>query len=207
MWRKLEQPLAETVASLRVGDPTEHETFVGAVIDESAMKRLESAITRAGSLDDHRLLVGGTVRPETGWFVDPTVFVTEDPTAFTMSEEFFGPLLTVHVYEDSEWEQILRIADSTSPYALTCSVFATESTAISQALDVLRDAAGMTYVNDKPTGALMGVQSFGGGRASGTNDKTGSPLALQRWISGRYVKENLSPDLDWTYPYMGTSGS
>jgi 1-pyrroline-5-carboxylate dehydrogenase len=206
LWRQLEDRLAGTVASLRVGDVTEHETFVGAVIDEASCTRLEQAIDRAKNLDSHRLLVGGDVRRETGWFVDPTVFVTDDPTAFTMSQEFFGPLLTVHVYDDADWNSILTLADTTSPYALTCSVFATERTAISEALSVLRDAAGMTYVNDKPTGALMGRQSFGGGRASGTNDKTGSPLALQRWVSGRYIKENMNPDLDWTYPYMGQAG-
>ncbi|MER5217096.1 L-glutamate gamma-semialdehyde dehydrogenase [Streptomyces sp. NPDC002838] len=206
LWRKLEGPLADTVASLRVGDVTEHETFVGAVIDAASCTRLEQAIDRAKSLDSHRLLAGGNVRRETGWFVDPTVFVTDDPTAFTMTQEFFGPLLTVHVYDDADWTNILTLADTTSPYALTCSVWATERTAISQALSVLRDAAGMTYVNDKPTGALMGKQSFGGGRASGTNDKTGSPLALQRWVSGRYIKENMNPDLDWTYPYMGQTG-
>ncbi|HEX6360338.1 aldehyde dehydrogenase family protein [Actinophytocola sp.] len=190
----------DTVRGLRVGDPTEHETFVGAVIDGAAANRLDAAITRAKSLDSHRLLAGGTVRAETGWFVDPTLFVTTDPTAFTMSEELFGPVLTVYVYDD--WDTVLPLVDTTSPYALTCSIFATERGAIAKALDVLRDTAGMTYVNDKPTGALMGRQYFGGGRASGTNDKTGS--ALQRWVSGRFIKENMDPDLHWTYPYLGT---
>nr|WP_238412296.1 L-glutamate gamma-semialdehyde dehydrogenase [Saccharothrix deserti] len=203
LWQRLRDPLIDIIRTLRVGDPTEHETFVGAVIDGVSLKRLEAAIGKAKSLDSHQLLVGGTVRPETGWFVDPTVLVTTDPTAFTMSEEFFGPILTVHVYDD--WDTVLPLIDATSPYALTCSVFATERTAIAQALDVLRDTAGMTYVNDKPTGALIGRQSFGGGRASGTNDKTGSALALQRWISGRFIKENMNPDLDWTYPYLRES--
>jgi 1-pyrroline-5-carboxylate dehydrogenase len=154
LWRKLEGPLTDIVANLRVGDVTEHETFVGAVIDEASSRRLEQAIDRAKSLDSHRLLVGGSVRREIGWFVDPTGFVTDDPAAFTLSQEFFGPLLTVHVYEDADWTRILTLADTTGPYALTCSIFATERTAITEALSVLRDAAGMTYVNDKRTGAL-----------------------------------------------------
>ncbi|MFM9371934.1 L-glutamate gamma-semialdehyde dehydrogenase [Streptomyces sp. Da 82-17] len=208
IWNVLEAKLVETVKGLKVGDVTEHETYVGAVIDEAAADRLENAIERAKALDSHTLLAGGTVRREKGWFVDPTLFVTEDPTAFTMKEEFFGPLLTVHVYDDAaEWGDILKLVDGTSEYALGGSIFAREHAAITEALSVLRNTAGMMYVNDKPTGALMGVQSFGGGRASGTNDKTGSPLALQRWVSGRYIKENMSPDLNWTYPYMGTAGN
>ena len=145
------------------------------------------------------------MRPESGWFVDPTIFVTEDPTSFLMSREFFGPLLTVHVYDDADWDKVLHQVDTASEYALTCSIFASDRTAIGTALDALRDTAGMTYVNDKPTGALIGRQAFGGGRASGTNDKVGSPLALQRWVNARYVKENFAPALDWTYPYMGRS--
>jgi 1-pyrroline-5-carboxylate dehydrogenase len=119
-----------------------------------------------------------------------------------MSKEFFGPLLTVHVYDDADWDKVLREVDNASEYALTCSIFAGDRQAIGTALDVLRDTAGMTYVNDKPTGALIGRQAFGGGRASGTNDKIGSPLALQRWVNARFVKENFAPAHDWTYPYM-----
>jgi 1-pyrroline-5-carboxylate dehydrogenase len=203
IWNRIKTDLIDTVRSLRVGDVTEHETFLGAVIDEPALRRLETAIERGKNLSSHTLLAGGTVRPEKGWFVDPTVFLTEDPTAFTMSEEFFGPLLSVFVYEDRDWDEVLRLVDSTSPYALTLSIFASDRAAISQALDELRNASGMTYVNDKPSGAMMGQVSFGGGRASGTNDKTGSRLALQRWLSGRFIHENLSPATDWTYPYMG----
>ncbi|MDI3406444.1 L-glutamate gamma-semialdehyde dehydrogenase [Streptomyces cavernicola] len=205
----LETKLVETVKGLKVGDITEHETYVGAVIDEVSADRLADALERAKALASHTLLAGGTVRKDKGWFVDPTLFVTTDPSAFTMKEEFFGPLLTVHVYDDAEveWYDLLKLVDGTSEYALGGSIFARDHAAITEALSVLRNTAGMMYVNDKPTGALMGVQSFGGGRASGTNDKTGSPLALQRWVSGRYIKENMSPDLDWTYPYMGTSGN
>jgi len=164
----------------------------------------------AKELTGHRILTGGTVRPETGWFVDPTIVVTGDPTSFLMEKEFFGPLLTVHVYDDAgdhdgAWDKVLHQVDSTSEYALTCSIFANDRVAIGTALDRLRDTAGMTYVNDKPTGALIGRQAFGGGRGSGTNDKVGSPQALQRWVNARFVKENFNPAHDWTYPYMGVS--
>jgi 1-pyrroline-5-carboxylate dehydrogenase len=210
LWTGLEGRLADTVGQFVVGDPTRHETFLGAVIDETSLRRLESTITTARELTGHRILTGGTVRPETGWFVDPTIVVTEDPTSFLMEKEFFGPLLTVHVYDDAAdadgaWDKVLHQVDSTSEYALTCSVFANDRAAIETALDRLRDTAGMTYVNDKPTGALIGRQAFGGGRGSGTNDKVGSPLALQRWVNARFVKENFAPAHDWTYPYMGRS--
>ncbi|MFC7596531.1 L-glutamate gamma-semialdehyde dehydrogenase [Terrabacter sp. GCM10028922] len=203
LWKSLEGRLAETVGQLKVGDPTQHETFMGAVIDEMSLRRLESTIEAAKELSGHRILTGGTVNTEQGWFVDPTIFVTEDPTSFLMEREFFGPLLAVHVYDDSDWDKVLHLVDTTSEYALTCSIFANDRAAVGSALSALRDTAGMTYVNDKPTGALIGRQSFGGGRGSGTNDKAGSPLALQRWVNARFVKENFHPPYDWTYPYMG----
>jgi 1-pyrroline-5-carboxylate dehydrogenase len=203
LWSRLEAPLIETTAGLQVGDITDHKTFVGAVIDRAAVDRLQGAIDRAVASPDHELLAGGSTSAEHGWFVDPTIVRTQDPTAFSMSQELFGPFLSVYVYDDGDWENTLDLVDRTSQYALTCSVFATDRGAITTALDRLRDAGGMTYVNDKPTGATMGQQSFGGGRGSGTNDKTGSVLALQRWLSGRFIKENMAPDLDWTYPYMG----
>jgi 1-pyrroline-5-carboxylate dehydrogenase len=203
LWKSLEGRLTDVVGGLKVGDPTRHETFVGAVIDEASLRRLESTIDTAKDLAGHRILTGGTVRPETGWFVDPTIFVTEDPETFLMAKEFFGPLLTVYVYDDSDWDKVLHQVDVASEYALTCSIFASDRVAIGDALDRLRDTAGMTYVNDKPTGALIGRQAFGGGRASGTNDKIGSPQALQRWVNARFVKENLRPPHDWSYPYMG----
>jgi 1-pyrroline-5-carboxylate dehydrogenase len=206
MWARLRDELADTVRSLPMGDVADHSTYIGAVIDEAAVDRLQSAFDRAGALPSHELLVGGTTSKDTGWFVEPTVFVSTDPHAFTFNEEFFGPLLTVVVYEDSDWAETLKLVDGSSPYALTLSIFSRDRRAISTALSALRNAAGMTYINDKPTGALMGQVSFGGGRASGTNDKTGSRLALQRWISGRFIKENMSPATDWTYPYLDLSG-
>ncbi len=203
IWQQIQGPLVETVEQFVVGDPTRHETFMGAVIDEGSLRRLESTITAAKERAGHRIITGGTVRAETGWFVDPTIIVTEDPTSFLMEKEFFGPLLTVHVYDDTDFDKVLHQVDTTSEYALTCSIFATDRAAIEVALDRLRDAAGMTYVNDKPTGALIGRQSFGGGRGSGTNDKIGSPLSLQRWVNARFIKENFNPPHHWTYPYMG----
>jgi 1-pyrroline-5-carboxylate dehydrogenase len=205
MWDRLRDDMVETVRALRWGDVVSHDTFIGAVIDEAALRRMEQTFQRAAQLDSHRLLVGGGVHPEEGWFVEPTIYETTDPHAFTLSEEFFGPLVTVFVYDDAGWDEMLPLVDKASPYALTLSIFSSDRRAISQALDVLRNASGMTYVNDKPTGALMGQVSFGGGRASGTNDKTGSRLSLQRWLSGRFVKETLNPATDWTYPYLDRS--
>lgn len=202
VWERLRDDLIDIVRSLPVGDPTSHETYVGAVIDKAAAARLQSAFDRADALDSHTLLAGGTTDISKGWFVQPTMYTTDDPTAFTMSEEFFGPMVTIHVYEDADFEKMLEKVDGTSGYALTLSIFASDRRAISTALDKLRNAAGMTYINDKPTGALMGQVSFGGGRGSGTNDKAGSRLALQRWLSPRFIKETLTPATEWSYPYL-----
>jgi 1-pyrroline-5-carboxylate dehydrogenase len=203
LWRRLQEPLIAATSGLQVGDVADHRTFVGAVIDETAVRRLQGAIDRVKNSADHEILTGGTTSAEHGWFVQPTIVRTDDPASFTLSEELFGPFLSVYVYDDAQWEKTLDLVDSTSQYALTCSIFGNDRAALTVALDRLRDAAGMTYINDKPTGATMGQQSFGGGRGSGTNDKTGSPLALQRWLSGRFIKESMAPALDWTYPYMG----
>lgn len=202
LWNHLKDELVDVVRSLPVGDPTLHQTYVGAVIDRAAVERLRATFSRVSALESHELLAGGTSDTSTGWFVQPTLYTTTDPTAFTMSEEFFGPLLTVHVYEDSDWDAVVKAVDTGSAYALTLSIFGSDRRAISAALDGLRNAAGMTYINDKPTGALMGQVSFGGGRASGTNDKTGSRLALQRWLSPRFIKESFAPATDWTYPSL-----
>ncbi|HEY5847409.1 MAG TPA: L-glutamate gamma-semialdehyde dehydrogenase [Microlunatus sp.] len=203
VWAVLEPRLVEALEQITVGDPTEHETFMGAVIDQAAANRLGAAIDQAKNTPGHTIITGGTVDTEKGWFVQPTVIIAEAPDSFVLQKELFGPLLAVHVYDDATWDDTLKVVDGTSEYALTCSIFATDRTAIGQALDVLRDTAGMTYVNDKPTGALIGRQSFGGGRGSGTNDKAGSPLLLQRFVNARYVKENFNPPHHWTYPYMG----
>ena len=147
--------------------------------------------------------VGGGADASEGWFVDPTVLVTEDPTSDTMVRELFGPVLTVYVYDDARWEETLDLVDSSSPYALTGAVFATDRSAVDDALGRLRHAAGNFYINDKPTGAVVGQQPFGGARASGTNDKAGSPLNLLRWVSPRSIKETFVPPTDWRYPHQG----
>lgn len=203
VWNQIRDEFATQTDSLAVGDVADHATFLGGVIDEVAFDRLTDAIGRAKQLDSHRLIAGGTSDKSVGYFVRPTVFETTDPTAFTMDTEFFGPLLVVYVFEDDAWEEVLRLADQTSPYGLTCSVYATDRTAIGQALDILRETSGYLAINDKPAGMSIGKQQFAGARASGTNDKIGSPLALQRWVSGRFIKENLAPDTDYRYPYMG----
>ncbi|HJF14048.1 MAG TPA: L-glutamate gamma-semialdehyde dehydrogenase [Enteractinococcus helveticum] len=202
LWEQLKDELVTITESLTVGDVARHETFLGAVIDQAALQRLQRVIEEAQASDTHQVLAGGSVDDTTGWFVRPTILQTTDPHATSLRDEFFGPLLTVYVYDDDEWAQTLELVDSATDYALTLAIFARDQLAIAQALDRLRYAAGMTYINDKPTGALMGQVSFGGARASGTNDKTGSRLALQRWISGRFIRENYSPALDWRYPYL-----
>lgn len=204
VWPELKKRLVETTKSLKVGDPQDHDTFVCAVIDQKSAERLESAFEKAKALDSHTLLAGGSVDTSKGWFVEPTIFETTDPTAFTMDQEFFGPMVVVYPYDDAQWSETLELVDSTSNYALTLSIFSRDRAAIGEALDRLRNAAGMTYVNEKPTGAMMGQVNFGGGRGSGTNDKTGSRLSLQRWLSGRFIQETYQPDTHWTYDYMGS---
>jgi len=149
-----------------------------------------------------RIVSGGSASAEKGWFIEPTLVEADDPSHRLMCEEIFGPVVTAHVYDDARWEETLRLVDSTSPYALTGSVFARDRRAVRQASSALRHAAGNFYVNDKPTGAVVGQQPFGGARASGTNDKAGSKLNLVRWVSARTVKETFSPPRDYRYPFM-----
>ncbi|MDO5696440.1 MAG: L-glutamate gamma-semialdehyde dehydrogenase [Dermatophilus congolensis] len=206
VWNQMKDEYVAQIESLQVGDVYEHSTFVGALIDEAAFDRLTDAISRAKELDSHTLIAGGTSDKSKGYFVRPTVFESTDPTAFTFTTEFFGPLVTVYVYDDEKegaWEEVLRLADDTSPYGLTCSVYCNDRQALSVAIDLLRDTSGYLAINDKPAGMSIGKQQFAGARASGTNDKIGSPLALQRWVSGRFIKENLNPDTDFSYAYMG----
>ncbi|MBW3621626.1 MAG: L-glutamate gamma-semialdehyde dehydrogenase, partial [Actinobacteria bacterium] len=202
VWNELEEPLVATTSSLTMGDTADLSNFMGAVIDEGAFQRHARAIAMARADDTTEVIAGGGTDDRQGWFVEPTIVVSEDPRHHLMETELFGPILTVHVYEDSEWEHVLDLVDSTSPYALTGAVFGTDRQAIDRAMRRLRNAAGNFYVNDKPTGAVVGQQPFGGARASGTNDKAGSPLNLYRWISPRSVKETLDPPTDHTYPHM-----
>jgi 1-pyrroline-5-carboxylate dehydrogenase len=175
--------------------------FLGAVIAEGAFRKHADGI--AAALDGGaKVVTGGGTDDRQGWFVDPTVLVTEDPRSTSMTQELFGPILTVYVYDDARWSETLDLVDSTSPYALTGGVFADDRRAIDEATDTLRHAAGNFYINDKPTGSVVGQQPFGGARRSGTNDKAGSVFNLQRWTSPRSIKETFVPPTDWRYPHL-----
>jgi 1-pyrroline-5-carboxylate dehydrogenase len=202
VWQKIRAPLVETIRGLRVGDPTDFTNFMGAVIDQPSYTKLASRIESARGDARCALLAGGECDDRVGWFVRPTLIQTDDPRHPLLEEELFGPVVTLYVYDDAAYEDTLRLVDSTSPYALTGAIFATERAAIARAHDVLRHAAGNFYVNDKPTGAVVGQQPFGGARASGTNDKAGSALNLLRWVSARTIKETLAPPTSYRYPFL-----
>ena len=197
--------LADIVSSLPMGQVTDFRNFLGAVIDEAAYDTIMPYVDRAKSSSKAKVLAGGKGDKSKGFFIEPTLIQALDPHYETMETELFGPVLTVYVYDDNDMDAAYRLVDSTSPYGLTGSVIARDRGAITAASKALVRAAGNFYVNDKPTGAVVGRQPFGGARASGTNDKAGSPLNLLRWTSARAVKENLDPPTDWRYPYMDES--
>lgn len=199
VWEAIKDELAAETESITMGDVSDFRYFMGAVIDKSAYDRITGYIDRAQQSDKVEILAGGTYDDSEGYFIRPTILVTTDPNYETMEEELFGPVLTVYVYPDKEYEKVLDLCDKTSPYALTGAIFARDRSAILEASDRLLHAAGNFYINDKPTGAVVGRQPFGGGRASGTNDKAGSLLNLLRWISPRTIKENLRPPLEHVY--------
>jgi 1-pyrroline-5-carboxylate dehydrogenase len=202
LWPRVKDALVEQVGNIRMGDVADFSNFMGAVIDGASFRTQKAAIEEAKAAADAEILVGGDYDDSEGWFVRPTIIVTKNPSYRTLCDELFGPVLTVHVYEESKWLETLDLVDSTSPYALTGAVFAQDRYAIEQAMQRLRNAAGNFYINDKPTGAVVGQQPFGGARASGTNDKAGSILNLLRWISPRSVKENFGPARTYGYPFM-----
>jgi 1-pyrroline-5-carboxylate dehydrogenase len=173
---------------------------MGAVIDKKAFDKITEY--QADARKNAKIIAGGGSSGYTGYFVEPTLVQTDDPGYRLMCEEIFGPVLTVHVYNDDAWTETLALVDSTSPYALTGAVFARDRGALVQATAALRNAAGNFYINDKPTGAVVGQQPFGGARASGTNDKAGSKMNLERWVSARAIKETYSPVIDFRYPFM-----
>jgi 1-pyrroline-5-carboxylate dehydrogenase len=199
----LRERLADTTASIRYGDVTDFGYFGGAVIDARAFAKHRDVLQKVAEEPSIEVLAGGSCDDSVGYFVQPTVLVGADPTHEIFSTEYFGPILSVFVYDDAEFADVLSIVDTTTPYALTGAVFATDRTAVDLAHERLRFAAGNFYVNDKPTGAVVGQQPFGGGRASGTNDKAGSMLNLLRWTSPRTVKETFVPPTDHRYPHMG----
>ncbi|WP_432523806.1 L-glutamate gamma-semialdehyde dehydrogenase [Kineococcus sp. SYSU DK006] len=205
VWERMGERFLADVEALRFGDVTDLSNFGGAVIDARSFARNAAAIERARATDGIRVAAGGTCDDSEGWFVRPTVLLGEDPADDAFCTEYFGPILAVHVYDDARpgaWEQALRTVESGSPYGLTGAVVATDRRAVAQAQRELRFTAGNFYVNDKPTGAVVGQQPFGGSRASGTNDKAGSILNLQRWTSPRSIKENFLPPTEHVYPHM-----
>ncbi len=205
MWPQLRDRLAALLGEVGVGDVCDFRNFMGAVIDARAYKKHTGAITEArGNIGgDVVEILGGEFDDREGWFVKPTVIVVRNPKYRTMVEELFGPVLTLFVYDDAAWDETLTLVDSTTPYALTGAVFSEDRAVVAQATEALRHAAGNFYINDKPTGAVVGQQPFGGGRASGTNDKAGSMWNLIRWLSPRAIKETFAPPRSWRYPYMG----
>jgi len=203
LWPEVRDRMVAMMDEIRMGDVADFRNFMGAVIDQRAFTRISEAIAHARQAPGVEIVKGGGTDSREGWFVEPTLLKAEDPQYRLMCEELFGPVLSVHVYPDAKWRETLDLVDRTSPYALTGAVFARDRAAVAEASEVLRQAAGNFYVNDKPTGAVVGQQPFGGARASGTNDKAGSILNLLRWVSPRSIKETLVPPTDWRYPFMG----
>jgi 1-pyrroline-5-carboxylate dehydrogenase len=202
LWPQVRERLEEEVSELGMGDVADFGNFMGAVIDAAALKGQSEAIEEARSHPETDIVVGGGVDDSEGFFVEPTVIQTRDPHFRLMRDELFGPIVTTYVYPESEWEETLELIDETAPYGLTGAVFSDDREAVIEAEEALRYAAGNFYVNDKPTGAIVGQQPFGGARASGTNDKAGSMWNLIRWVSPRTIKETFVPATDYRYPYM-----
>lgn len=202
LWDTIEKHLLEDIASIKIGTPEDFTNFVNAVIDERAFDKISGYIARAKKDPKAAVIAGGTYDKSKGYYIDPTIIVASDPSYTTMEEEIFGPVLTIYVYEDEKFEETLELVDTTSPYALTGAIFSNDRAATVLASERLKQAAGNFYINDKPTGAVVGQQPFGGARASGTNDKAGSVLNLYRWVSPRTIKENFVSPKDYRYPFM-----
>jgi 1-pyrroline-5-carboxylate dehydrogenase len=202
LWPEVRDRVVGMIGDIRMGDVADFRNFMGAVIDRRAFERIRGYLDQAKQDPGVRILAGGGTDDSVGWFVEPTLLQVEDPAYRTMCEEIFGPVLTAHVYPAAKWSETLALVDRTGPYALTGAVFAQDRAAVAEADRVLRYSAGNYYVNDKPTGAVVGQQPFGGGRASGTNDKAGSVLNLLRWVSPRAIKETFAPAKDYRYPFM-----
>ena len=202
VWKNIKDEYIAEVGKITLGDPRNFSNFMSAVIDKKSFDNITGYIDRAAANPDCDIVTGGTYDDTTGYFIQPTTIVCNDPRSETMAEEIFGPVLSVHVYEDDDFEATLALCDSTSEYALTGSIFATDRRHIETAVAALRYSAGNFYINDKPTGAVVGQQPFGGARGSGTNDNAGSPLNLLRWVSPRSIKETFAPPHDWTYGFL-----
>jgi 1-pyrroline-5-carboxylate dehydrogenase len=203
LWPAVKEHVITDVKSMKMGSPEDFSNFITAVIHEGSFDNLVNYIEQAKKDADAEIIVGGNYNKSKGYFIEPTVILTTNPKYATMETELFGPVITIYVYEDAQWTETLKLVDTTSEYALTGAVFSTNRYAIEQATVALQNAAGNFYINDKPTGAVVGQQPFGGARASGTNDKAGSPLNLLRWVSPRTIKETLIAPENYRYPFLG----
>ncbi|WP_353159700.1 L-glutamate gamma-semialdehyde dehydrogenase [Myroides odoratus] len=203
LWPEVKDFMAADLATIKMGSPEDPSNFVSSVISESSFDKLAKAIEEAKAAKDAEVVLGGKYDKSVGYFVEPTVILTSNPKYDTMETELFGPVLTIYVYEDAKWSETLKLVDETSAYALTGAIFSQCRYAIAEATEALANSAGNFYINDKPTGAVVGQQPFGGARASGTNDKAGSILNLLRWVSPRTIKETFVPAKDYRYPFLG----
>ena len=203
IWEDVKTYLLEDMSTFKMGSPEDMGNFITAVIDERSFDKLASYIDQAKEDSDAEIIAGGNYNKEKGYFIEPTVIVTSNPKYTTMCEELFGPVMTIYIYDENKWEETLHLVDETSEYALTGAVFSEDRYALELAVKILENAAGNFYINDKPTGAVVGHQPFGGARGSGTNDKAGSKLNLNRWVSPRMVKETFVTPTDYRYPFLG----
>ena len=203
MWEEVKAQIVADANSFKMGSPEDPSNFINAVIDEKAFDRIAAYIDYVKEQSDAEIIVGGGYDKSKGYFIEPTVVVTSNPKFRTLCEEIFGPVITIYVYEPKDWKATLELVDNTSEYALTGAIFSTDRYAIEEASKALENAAGNFYINDKPTGAVVGQQPFGGARGSGTNDKAGSILNLLRWVSPRTIKETFVPAQDYRYPFLG----
>jgi 1-pyrroline-5-carboxylate dehydrogenase len=202
IWKEVKKQITSDIKSFKMGSPEDPSNFINAVISERSFNKISSYIDYIKEQKDAEIIIGGGYDKTKGYFIDPTVVVTTNPKFRTMCEEVFGPLITIYVYDEKNWIETLKLVDETSEYALTGAVFSVNRYAIDEATKILENAAGNFYINDKPTGAVVGQQPFGGGRGSGTNDKAGSILNLLRWVSPRTIKETFNPAKNYRYPFL-----
>lgn len=198
----VQERVVSDVQSMKVGQPDDTSNFINAVIHEASFDKISGYIQRAKTDAEVEIIAGGSFDKSKGYFIEPTVILTKDPHYITMREELFGPVVTIYVYDDKDWKKSLKLVDNTSEYALTGAIFSNDRYVIDYASEALQNSAGNFYINDKPTGAVVGQQPFGGARSSGTNDKAGSVWNLLRWVSARNIKENFVPPEDYRYPFL-----